>query len=164
MSQILVGYVRIKNGMSKEQCAIEMLQTAAKVGLGLWLDDQVHSELMLNEVRKSKDCLVFSFSDTLQYETINKLLLSDLCRDEPNLSSLEEDLENIITVLKVADYFSDLLHLFLGVYQSFLHEYGECKEISLDNLKKELESAINNNLFPFRWYSIISSPQNKTQF
>lgn len=156
MSQILVGYIRIKESMSKEQCAIKMLQAAHKMDIGLWFNEQVHSDAVIDDFRDKKDYLIFSFSDTLQYETIHRLLLPDLCRDEPNMCSLDEDIEKIITVLNAADSFSDLVHLFLGVYQCFPYEYGTCRDISIAKLKKELAIVINNSLFPFRWYSISS--------
>lgn len=155
MSKILIGYGKLNFSANMDICKVELLSCAKKEGIGIWFDSNVHKEEIIDSYREKDDCLIFSISDSFEFENIHKLLWSDLCREYEQRCSLSEDIEKIVALLRVIIRYTSKIDLFLGNYGCFLREYKTRIEVPLENFKSVLINYINNDDVGLKHFVII---------
>ena len=159
MSEILIGYAKIDSLENIDICKTELFSCAKNGGIGIWFGSDVHKEEIIDEYRQKSDFLIFSITDSFEFENIHKVLWSDLCRDEQRCS-LSEDVEKIVALLRIILGYTDKINLFWGSYGCFSWEYKEKIEIYLDDFKKCLINYISNDDRGLKHFIIKVKAQN----
>lgn len=138
MSSILLGYIKLKQAHEKTDCMNDLKGAAAEHQIGIWLDTNVHDEEVTSDYKDNDRYLIFSITDSFAYENINKLLLSDLCRESELCetkvkTTLQEDIGKIIVILKILMRYANRIDLYYGNYNCSKKEYTDIISTPLSN-------------------------------
>lgn len=147
MSQVCIGYFEIKKSSIKEKIALALRNIARENGIGIFLNDDVHFEEVLKVARKKTNYVIFSITNTFEYDTCSRIVLPDLCREGEHSTYLKDDLCKIKKLIDCMLEHSNRIQFFLGNWNCFECEYTQ-HYMNIANFVEFMCYTINNEFEP----------------